>query len=253
MIQVQTSNQLTLSDVAQLLGVEREAVKKWASEFCEHLSAGANPPTGQVRTFNAHDLCALAMIAEHAKDGDEPDEIIPLLVEGIQHEEPWLSWAYQNAPLFRDPPDGLDENSYGAILGGMASRENFDVARSYWTAAKELLAVVKGSRRDPHELDYPILFLARHAIELCLKSLLKEPPEHHDIRELARLAERDRGGQLPPWIAARLHDFGRIDLMSDYFRYGGMAAGEYWVDFDHLEAVMDRFIAVWENTAKPRT
>jgi HEPN domain-containing protein len=155
--------------------------------------------------------------------------------------------------LFQDVPDGLDEESYGAILGGMASRENSDVAQSYWTAAKELLAIIKRRDRESHELDYPILFLARHTIELFLKSQLKEPPKHHDLTELARLVTRERNKPLPEWFSARLDDFRGIDLLSDYFRYGGMADGEYWIDFHHLEAVMDRLVGAWKQTTRARS
>src|SRR5208337_1120299 len=54
----------TISEVARHLGVDRDTVKTWTTEFAEHLSLTANPPKGKERQFCETDLRVLAFVAE---------------------------------------------------------------------------------------------------------------------------------------------------------------------------------------------
>ncbi len=143
-------------------------------------------------------------------------------------------------------PDEIDETwTHGIIIGGMAQRDFHHAARAYKLAADELLKQALG-RLEPHEVDYPILFLYRHCIELYLKTLLTKPPEHHDLGELIKLLEQQYGGKLGGWVLDRLHDFHRIDVRSDLFRYPQFVPGELWIDFHQLQEVMNRLIELFE-------
>ena len=240
---------LTPSELGHLLNVGRDTILGWTAEYREHLSARAAPPAGQRRLFNSLDLRVMAFVAHHSDEDTDAEEIHDLLRAGAQNSEEWTRWAFENSPLFGDPPDDLSEDSYGAVFGGMASRRAADVARSYWAATQVLL---DRCVRDPHELDFPALFLVRHAIKLYLKALLRNPPRGHDLEQLIAAVEAQYGGRVAPWIVARLRDFNRFDRLSDYFRYGEgeLAPGEYWVDFDHLRTAMERIIEGFERALR---
>ena len=62
----------TITEVARLLDVDREAVKRSATTFAEHLSPTANPGKGTERSLTESDLRVLAVIAEEVEmDGEE--------------------------------------------------------------------------------------------------------------------------------------------------------------------------------------
>jgi len=129
----------------------------------------------------------------------------------------------------------------------MAMRDWIQVARSYKAAADELVKQAL-SQFEPHEIDYPIIFLYRHSIELYLKTMLKTKPGHHVIAELIGLLEQQVGSKLDGWVKDRLRDFHRIDKQSDVFRYAGSPSyTELWVDLHQLKAVMDRLVGAFES------
>jgi DNA-binding transcriptional MerR regulator len=236
-----------------MLRVDRDKVRGWAIEHAEYMSAAANPSKGKTRRFSDEDLRVLALVASQINNGAEIDDIRPLLDDGGQNEDPWLKWSLIHSPLFQDDaPDEIDETWYGTIIGGMASRsKHADVALAYWKAAKELL---KRARREyePNELDFPILFLVRHCLEIYLKAMLKKPPEHHDLEKLSLLVEKERGNRLADGVIDRVHDFHQIDIKSSMFRYGSWAPGEYWVDFHHLSVVMEELTGAFEKALRRR-
>jgi len=180
--------------------------------------------------------------------GAEPGEISDLLHGEGQSEARFVVFARLNTPLFRDVPDGIDETwGHGTLIGGMAARHLAQVARSYKVAADELADRAPASP-VPHELDYPVLFLYRHAIELYLKALLSEGPRTHDLGRLIGLLEEQYGGKLDGWIAHRLRDFHEINRRPDMFRYAeSPSGGELWIDFHQLQAVLDRLVKAFER------
>ena len=98
------------------------------------------------------------------------------------------------------------------------------------------------------EIDYPIIFLYRHTMEVYLKAMLKAPPEIHDLGRLIELLEQQVGTKIPAWAKDRLWDFQRMDRLSDVFRYADPPPdGELWVDFHQLKAVMDRLVEAFEK------
>jgi hypothetical protein len=121
------------------------------------------------------------------------------------------------------------------------------VARAYKKAADELLKQALG-QCEPHEFDYPIIFLYRHTIEVYLKAMLNAPPETHDLGRLMELLEQQFGNEIAPCVKDRLRDFQRIDQHSDVFRYAEpLPDGELWVDFHQLKLVMDRLTEAFEK------
>jgi len=89
----------TITEVARLLDVDRDAVIRWATKFAEYLSLTANPKKGKERHFTEADLRALAVIAEQVEMDGEADDIHYALNSGRQHEEPFLAFACLHTPF----------------------------------------------------------------------------------------------------------------------------------------------------------
>lgn len=237
----------TISEVAQHLGVDRDTVKTWATEFAEHLSLTANPPKGKERQFGETDLRVLALVADFWEDNPDLEHIHAMLNCGDYNEDKFAEFACLRTPVFQEVPEGIDEEWHGVLIGGMAERNLPQVAKAYKTAADELTKQVS-SKFEPHEIDYPIFFLYRHAIEVYLKAMLKSPPQTHDLGRLIRLLEVQFGTKIVPWVKDRLWDFQNLDQHSDLFRYADLPAnGELWIDFHHLKLVMDRLCEAFEQ------
>lgn len=238
----------SVSEVAQLIGVERDKVKRWSKEFAEYLSLTAQPAKGKERQFSEADLRVLAVVANHLELGNDADDVHYALNTGEQYAEPLLESAQLHSPLFQEPCDEMDETwQHGTLIGGMACRDLSQVARAYKLAADELLKQAM-SNYEPHQLDYPVLFLYRHTVEVYLKAALDNPPEHHDLSRLIQLLEGESGKQIAGWVKDRLWDFHRIDKMASLFRYADPPAnGELWIDFYQLQAVIDKLVQAIEE------
>jgi len=238
----------TISEVARILGVDRDTIKAWTTDYAEHFSLTAIPPKGRERQYRESDLRVLALVAESSASGAENDDIHFLLNNGGQHEDRFIELARLHTTPFQEVPEEIDETwQHGTLIGGMAGRDLLQVARAYKTAADEL-AKLALSRYEPHELDYPVLFLYRHAIELYLKSMLTEKPQTHDLGRLIELLEGQFGNKLVGWVRDRLRDFHHIDRMSDTFRYDELpSSSELWIDFHHVQFVMDRLVETFEG------
>ncbi len=243
----------TLIEVARCLRVDRSELRVWTTTFSEHLSPEAVSAAGEEPQYNEADLRVLAFVAEQIEAGAEPEEIADLLQGEGSSEARFVEFARLHTPLFRDVPDEIDEMwGHGSLIGGMAARQLAQVARSYKAAADELAGRALASQ-EPHELDYPVLFLYRHAIELYLKALLSDRPRTHNLGRLIDLLEGQYGGKLDGWIADHLRDFHEIDRKSDMFRYADSpSGGELWVDFHQLRAVLDRLVEVFGRALDPR-
>lgn len=238
----------TVAEVAGFLGVEPDKVKRWTKEFAEYLSLTAQPAKGQERQFSEADLRVLAVAAEHLEFGNDADDVHYALNSGAQYAEPLVELARLHIPLFQDPSDEIDETwRHGTLIGGMACRDLRQVAKAYKLAADELLKQAL-EKYEPHELDYPVLFLYRHTVEVYLKAALNDPPEHHDLSRLIQLLEAESGKKIAPWVKDRLWDFHKIDNMAALFRYADPPAdGELWIDFHQLQSVIDKLVLAIEQ------
>jgi hypothetical protein len=238
----------TVSEVAEFLGVNRDKVKRWSKEFAEYLSLTAQPAKGKERQFSEADLRVLAVVSEHLELGNDVDDVCYALNSGEQYTEPLVELARLHSPLFQNPSGEMDETwRHGSLIGGMASRDLPQVARAYKLAADELLEQAL-SKYEPHELDYPVLFLYRHTVELFLKAALDNPPEHHDLSRLIELLEAESGKRIAGWVRDRLWDFHRLDNMAALFRYADPPAdGELWIDFHQFQAAIDKLVQAIEQ------
>lgn len=237
----------TLAEVAKLLEVGRDDVKRWAVEFAEHLDPPANPTKGRERQFGEADLRVLALVAEEESLGQEAEDIHYSLNTEAQFAERFVEFAALNTPLFQEPPEEMDETwQHGVLIGGMAHRDWAAVARAY-KAAGDALVETALKDWDVTDLAYPVIFNYRQAVELYLKGLLDAKPGHHDLGELVRLVEQQYKGKLPGWMKDRILDLHAIDRKSDMFRYAEPEApGELWVDLHQLRMVMDRLVAAFD-------
>ena len=237
-----------ISEVAQHLGVDRDTVKAWTTEFAEHLSLTANPPKGKERHFSETDLRVLALVTDYWEESPDLQNIHAMLNSGDYNEDRFAEFACLRTPVFQEMPEDLNEDWLnGVLIGGFAERNLPQVAKAYKTAADELLKQAL-SKFEPHEIDYPIFFLYRHAIEVYLKAMLDLPPQTHDLGKLIRLLEEQVGAKIASWVKDRLWDFQRLDQHSDLFRYADLPAdGELWIDFHHLKLVMDRLTEAFEH------
>ena len=130
----------------------------------------------------------------------------------------------------------------------MALRRHLDVARAYKTAGDALVEQAL-SNYPPYELDYPIFFTYRHAIEIYLKIIVdyafapEREKKPHSLKGLIRKIEEKYGANLPDWMEARIADFEEIDPKSTSFRYAeampnGVKGEELWIDLHQLKVVM---------------
>lgn len=238
----------TVSEVARFIGVEKDKVKRWARDFGEYLSLTAQPSKGQERHFTEADLRVFAVIADNLELGNDADDVHYALNSGRQYDDHLVDQARLHSPLFQDPSEEMDETwRHGTMIGGMACRDLPQVARAYKLAADELLTQAQ-AKYEPHELDYPILFLYRHTIEVYLKAALDSHQKHHDLSRLIQLLEEESGQQIAGWVKERLWDFHKIDHMAALFRYADPPDdGELWIEFQHLQLVIDKIVQALEQ------
>lgn len=248
-----------VSDVARLFGVDRDIIKKWCHEFSDYLSSAATPPKGQTRLFGESDVRVLALIFYYWEDEPDYDAIRGSLNSNEQDDGHFLEFVFLNTPVFREPPDSIETRAeYSIILNGEFLRTPIEVARAYKTAGDALVEQAT-SNYYPHELDYPIFFNYRHALELYLKILTKfvftnneDKKNKHDLADLISNLELQYGAKLPDWMKARLHDFHKIDKGSTTFRYAESVPSDandqyIWIDLFQLKTVMDVLYKVFEE------
>lgn len=162
-------------------------------------------------------------------------------------------------PIFQDPPDDLDENWSGFLIGGMAVTDEFNLARAYKLAGDATVEKASQAGDLSYELAYPILFLYRHAIELYLKLIVRPDNPNHGLTALADqfciLVNQRLNQTVPDWVRKRLGEFSEVDPNSQAFRYARdrqgelplVRSGEWWVEFGHLRKTMDVLVAGFER------
>lgn len=74
--------------IMTLFDISHQTVRVWAQEFERHLSAGANPATGQHRFFSYDDLQVFALIAQMRNEGESYDAIKAALASGARGQLP---------------------------------------------------------------------------------------------------------------------------------------------------------------------
>lgn len=245
-----------VSDIVRLFEVDKDTVKKWCYEFDSYLSATASPPKGQTRYFSDADLRVLAMIFYYWENEPDYEAIRYRLDSGYQDEDMYLEFVYQNTPIFREPPDDVGEKyEYCIMLNGEYLRSAIDIARAYKRAGDALVTQAIANDYYPRELDYPIFFSYRQAIELYLKELAGfdiESERSHDLSKLVASLETKHGKKLPEWMKARLDDFHKIDPGSTAFRYPSSMPSKadeqlLWIDLYQLRTVIRTMCEAFEK------
>jgi len=238
---------IDLQTLIRFFELKEDVLLRWISEFGEHFSHSVKAPTDPQRHFTENDLCVLMYIQEQAEDGSPSEEIHGDLCRGEHESDRNVEMALLYTPLFQDMPDEIDETwQHGVLIGGMASRNWLEVARSYKLAGDNLVSEALKTE-EPHKLDYPIFYIYRHCLELYLKTILGGTVRGHDFGKLIEALEEKYKKPLGGWIRERLWDFHDIDKKSDMFRYPEeIEDGELWIDFHHLLLVMNRMSAAFE-------
>lgn len=169
-----------------------------------------------------------------------------------------------NDPLFREPPEEIGPDWYhGFLLGGIIAYSEFEVARSYRNAANALIAAASNDLDLSHEWVYPAFFLYRHALELYLKLVVQPINKNHSLPDLIdsfeSICKEELGMQVPTWVRKRLDEIIAIDPRSTSFRYSDVldknefaANGEWWVEFRHLEWLMNSLFDGFERAHQLR-
>lgn len=246
----------TISEVARLLGVDRDLVKSWVVEFRDHLSEWTHPEQGRTRLFTDADTRTLALVSDLWEADPDLEHIHACLNSGDQDSERYVEIVHLDTPLFQDVPDDLDGTwDHGVLLSSMYLRPPIEVARAYKYAADRLVKEAL-SCHEPHLLDYAIFYAYRHVIELYLKILLDDPLEArrigHDLPGLVDAVEKKFVRRANEWVVARIREFSEIDPTSDLFRYADRPPRhpkyvEVWIDFSQLKTVMDRLCELFER------
>jgi len=250
-----------VSEVARLLNVDRDHIKTWTSLFRDYLKGPANPPKGTPRQFCTDDLRVLAYVSMYWED--EPD------VESIKHglnsedhfEDPYNNFITTVAPLFREPPEELDENwRHGAVIGGWAEfGDMFALADSYKLAGDMLVdAALTGD--EAYELICPVVYNYRHATELYIKATIPSKKKNHDLlwllQEFKKSLKSEFGAVLPGWFENVILAFNDFDPNGTTFRYGGFTCfcryGEVWVDIAHMKTLMGWLAESFQNIRRTR-
>jgi len=103
----------TVADVARLFDMDRDVVKKWCYDFADYLNPKANPPKGRVRRFTEADLRVLAVVFYYWEENPDYENIRACLDSRDHEDEHFVEFSRLHTSIFREPCDGLTEDSYG--------------------------------------------------------------------------------------------------------------------------------------------
>jgi hypothetical protein len=236
-----------LSEVARILEVDRDLVKKWACLFCDYLKPKANPPKGSPRLFCAADLRVLGYIYMYWEDDTDLESIRYGLNTGGHYEDKYDRFITSVTPLFQGPPEDLDEDwRHGAIVGGMAEHgDTFALADSYKLAG-DILVDVALTKDEAFDLICPVVYNYRHATELYLKATIVPWEKTHRLigllEEFKKVLKSEFDATIPAWFENIIIAFNDFDPNGTAFRYGDSGAllryGEVWIDIVHIKTVM---------------
>jgi len=161
--------------------------------------------------------------------------------------------------IFQEIPEEINEDwIHGSLFGGMGSvMNNFDMAKSFRKAAESLI-LRNNQAFEAFEVQCPLLYLYRHAIELYLKGIIKRfglknnvKNLRHDLSEAFSLVKdflQTHDYKIPDTVEKLILEFAELDEKSFLFRYGeGAQPGEFWIDFIQLKDKMGWLFDGFEN------
>jgi DNA-binding transcriptional MerR regulator len=235
----------SISQVADILGVDSQQVKTWVGLFKEHLSPQANPEKGQPRSFTDSDVLVLTHVTMHWEEDPDLEEIKMGLNHEDHYNDAYRDILYRNTPILQEAPDDHDETwRHGILLNGGDVGERLTLARSYKQSADSLLELAL-QIREPRDLGYPVLYAYRHSLELYLK-LIGEIEEYiHELNDCIKRVEKRYGRRISSPIREWIIEFDKIDPKGTAFRYADDQArtltyADFWVDLVQLKFAMRR-------------
>lgn len=244
----------TAGEVARVLGVESEQVKRWACAFKEFLGGSANPRAGTTRTFSDSDLLMLAYIYDMWEETPDLAAISAGLASKEHLEPRFLDLLYRHTPLLQEPPDDLDETwRHGLLLNGAGMHGYRELARNYRLVAENILDTAL-QNDETLNFGYPVLFAYRHALELHLKILGEIDEVTHSLERCVHLVEKRHGGRIASRIRNWILDLDKVDPEGTFFRYADMksdrlAHSEYWLDLVRFRLAMSEVLETLDLTS----
>ena len=187
--------------------------------------------------------------------------------EFANHDEEDLAWPEKGDLLFTSGDDWW----HNACLDRFPNWELYTIG--YKTAADVLVEYVKGSRRDQDVLVFPVVFLYRHYLELCLKRLIEwgkelldenpDFPKQHELDKLWHVC-RPILSRLEPSIPKQdleaieeaIRQFCAIDPSSEAFRYPLTKKGQKsispdvrYINLRQLAEVMEKVASFFDSAS----
>lgn len=170
-----------VAEVAIILEIEKQVIKKMAYHFKDYLNPNANPEKGKVREFTVEDICTLGYIYMYWEEEPDFENIRSGLNWNEQFEYPYSEIATKAKPIFREFSDELMGSNVW-MIGGMAEcSDKLTLAKSYKKAGDSLINIGINDNTE-RDIIYPAIYNYRHATELYLKSLLRKEKETHDLK-----------------------------------------------------------------------
>lgn len=236
-----------VAETAKILGVDRKIIKDWSFHFSEYLSSTANPPKGKQRFYAIEDIRVFAYVLLYWEE--KPDiEYIKLGLNSQEYYDIELinNLITQIPPIFQEPTEELAGIESNVIFAGMASLNNLLSLGNAFRESGDMLFEAIKNRRDLYDFASPILYQYRHAIELYLKSILRNPPKIHNLftlyEKFETLVKEDFQTNIPSWLKDMIAGFNQIDPDGVIFRYGEeIANDEILVDLQQLKTKMNWF------------
>lgn len=247
----------SVSEVANILNVDRDIIKTWALNFSEYVSAKANPPKGTPRVFCSTDISVFAYIFYYWEEEPDIESIKWGLNANEQMEYPFNEILPEITPIFIDPPEDLDENSLGNIFGGMSEfGDIFYLANSYKLAG-DVIVDSAIANRGQYEILCPAIYNYRHATELYLKATIGKTKKEHNLipllEKFKNLVKKEFNSDVPFWFEDIIISINDFDPFGTTFRYGGSIPNdEVYVDLRHVKKKMDSLSTTFQTIKKYR-
>ena len=232
-----------VSEVAQIINVDRNLIKTWTFHFSEYLNPKAAPNKGTKREYTIDDFSVLGYVSYHWED--EPDiESIKIRLNYNYHlDSPFNEIGKEAIPIFRELSERENLDNIFVAGGLIGGAQKLELADSYKKAG-DLLVDNLINQNDDWSAFFPIIFTYRHSIELYFKAILKQENNTHDLTKLSgkfnKILEENFRIKPPKWFDNMIKSFNDFDPGSTAFRYGDLDwQDEMVIDLKHIREIMD--------------
>ncbi len=175
----------SVAETAKILQVDKKHIKDWSFHFSEYLSPQANPQKDKQRFYTLEDIRIFAYVLIYWEDEPDIENIkMGLNSQDYYHIEPIDNLIAQIAPIFQEPTEEIAGIKNKVIFAGMASLNNHLSLANAFKESGDILFKAISEQGNLYDFTSPILYQYRHAIELYLKSILREAPKSHNLQLL---------------------------------------------------------------------